>query len=205
MVDYIMNELPILTDRVNKTIKRYDCDESYKVEYKFNDFGYRSSTNYRDLLKQRKIVCLGCSFTEGVGLDEDETWPYLLSQKIGLPFFNLGMVCGSQGYIMWQIQNVLDKIQTDNIFVLKPPPGRIFELRDDSFDNIQSWNYEKPGKSYGRLYKLNDFMLDSVCNTHRISYLSSTDYGDKWEKAKDGHHYGKDYQEMIANEFYKNM
>lgn len=205
MLHYIMNELPILTSRVNQTIKRYDCDESYKVEYKFNDFGYRASINYRDLLKQPKIVCIGCSFTEGIGLNEDEIWPYLLSKKIGLPFLNLGIACGSQGYVMWQIQNVLNKIQKDNIFVLKPPPGRIFGLRDDGFEDIQSWNYEKPGKSYGRLYKLNDFMLDSVCKAHNIDYLNSTDYGDNWKKANDGIHYGKDYQEMIANEFYKKM
>lgn len=202
-MQYIMNELPILKNRVNQIVKEYDCDKSYKVEYKFNDFGYRASINYRDLLKQPKIVCIGCSFTEGVGLNENEIWPYLLSQKIGLPFFNLGITNGSPGYVMWQIQNVLKKIQKDNIFVLKPPPGRIFDLRDDEFDNVQSWNYEKPGKSYGRLYKLNEFMLESVCNKYGIRYLNSTDYGDNWKKACDGQHYGKEYQEMITNEFLK--
>lgn len=202
-MEYIINELPILKNRINQTITKYDCDESGLVEYKFNDFGYRASINYRDLLKKPKIVCIGCSFTEGVGLNENEIWPFLLAEKIGLPFFNLGITNGSHGYIGWQIKNVLEKIQSNNIFVLNPPPGRIFELRDDSFDNIQSWNYEKPGKSYGRLYKLNEFMLEAVCKKYNIVYLNSTDYGDNWEKAKDGQHYGIEYHKMITNEFLK--
>ena len=112
-MQYIMNELPILKDRINTVKKRHDCDESYLVEYKFNDFGYRASFDYKDLLKKPKIVCIGCSFTEGVGLYEEETWPFLLSQKMGLPFFNLGIVSK-----IFKI--ALGKTGSTKLFLVKP-------------------------------------------------------------------------------------
>lgn len=202
---YKLNRIPIITARTGIWIKRYDSDNSNLVDYKFNDFGYRASFNYESLLDTEKIICIGCSFTEGVGLDETETWPYLLSQKIGLPYLNLGVAGGSDGYVMWQIKNVLENIQSNNIFVLSPPSGRFFELTDLEFENTQSWDVETPTKSYSNFYDLNGFILKSICNRYNIKQLNSLDYGDDWERARDGQHYGIDYQKKIVEEFYKTI
>lgn len=200
---YKLNRIPIITARTGIWIKRYDTDNSNLIDYKFNDYGYRASFNYEDLLDTKKIICIGCSFTEGVGLDETETWPYLLSKKIGLPYINLGIASGSQGYVVWQIMNVLKNIQKDNIFVLSPPSGRFFELTDTEFENKQSWHVETPQKTYSNFYDLNDFMVSSICKAYNISFLNSMDFGTDWNLAKDNQHFDVEYQQEIAKQFYK--
>lgn len=201
---YILNRLPILNARKGIRIKRYDSDNSNLVEYKFNDYGYRASFDYEKLLDTKKIVCIGCSFTEGVGLYENETWPYLLSQKIGLPYLNLGIAGGSQGYVVWQIMNVLNNIQTNNIFVLSPPWGRFFELTDLEFENKQSWDVETPDKTYSNFYNLNNFIVSSICDAYKIKHIDCLDFGrgQDWDKARDNQHFGPQYQKRIAEEFY---
>lgn len=202
---YKLNRLPIITARKSIRIKCYDTDNSNLIEYKFNDYGYRASFDYESILDSEKIVCIGCSFTEGVGLDENETWPYLLSQKIGLPYLNLGIAGGSQGYVMWQIKNVLDTIQTDNIFVLSPPWGRFFDLTDNEFENTQSWDRETETNSYSNFYDLNNFVLSAICKAYKIRHIDCLEYGrgESWDKAKDNQHFGPNYQQKIADEFYK--
>jgi len=202
---YKLNRLPILIDRQNTTSTTYDSDNSLLVDYKFNDYGYRASFDYEPLLNSEKIVCIGCSFTEGVGLDEEETWPYLLSKKIGLPFLNLGKAGGSDGYVMWQIMNVLKNIQTKNIFVLSPPSGRFFELSDTNFESRQAWDVETPTESYSNFYDLNSFVLNALCHRYKIPHINSLELGTgyRWTKAKDNQHFGFDYQNIIAEEFYK--
>jgi len=200
---YKLERLPIITARTRIHTKRYDSDNSNLVDYKFNDYGYRASFDYKPLLDDKKIVCIGCSFTEGVGLLEEETWPYLLSQQLGLSYLNLGVAGGSQGYVIWQIMNVLKNIQQDNIFVLSPPTGRFFELTDTEFENKQSWDVETPTETYSNFYDLNDFMLESICKAYNINYLNCMDFGINWKLAKDNQHFGVEYQQEIVNNFIK--
>lgn len=203
MIPYGFDKLPILKNRVNKKHNIYDCDEVGLVNYQWNDYGYRASFDYAPLLNEDKIVCIGCSFTEGVGLDEEDTWPNMLASKLGKKYLNLGLSNGSDGYVVWQIMNVLKNVQTENIYVLMPPPGRFFFLNDIMFDNVQSWDIEKPNVSFNKHYEYDRFILKSICEKYSIKYLDCYEFGTIFTKAKDNHHFGLDYQTTITNEFYK--
>jgi hypothetical protein len=63
------------------------------VEFKFNKFGYR--TIEFDSVPEDYFLVAGCSLTEGHGLDYEETWSYLVSEKIGLPVINLAKGSGN--------------------------------------------------------------------------------------------------------------
>jgi hypothetical protein len=203
-MQYKLNRLPILSERCGNHSIKYDSDNSLSVEYKFNDYGYRASFDYDPLLDSEKIVCIGCSFTEGVGLHENETWPHILSQQIGLPYLNLGVAGGSQGYVMWQIMNVINNIQSKNIFVLSPPWGRFFELTDSEFENKQSWDVETETKTYSNFYDLNNFVLARLCKSYGIHHIDCLKFGGghNWTKARDNQHFGIEYHQKIAKEFY---
>lgn len=54
--------------------------------YKFNNLGYR--TKELDTLDDY-ILVFGCSYTEGVGLFEDEIWCNLLGNELGIGILNL--------------------------------------------------------------------------------------------------------------------
>jgi hypothetical protein len=51
-----------------------------EIEYKFNSDGFRSDefSDEADI----SILFLGCSFTEGIGLPVDQTWPTMIIEKI---------------------------------------------------------------------------------------------------------------------------
>lgn len=56
------------------------------IEYKFNNLGYR--TKNIDELNDNFLLTFGCSYTEGVGLNQNETWAELIAPKINLDLYN---------------------------------------------------------------------------------------------------------------------
>ena len=56
------------------------------ITYKFNEQGFRS-----DPFQGEGAVFLGCSFTQGIGIDWERTWSYLVARKLGLKCWNLGI------------------------------------------------------------------------------------------------------------------
>jgi|Laugresu1bdmlbsd_1035121.scaffolds.fasta_scaffold00614_11 hypothetical protein len=103
----IQKDCPIIknTTKSNKTFDFISCDsqESYlknredlgpewyyydkEIKYKYNSWGYR--TKEFDDLKNEYFVSFGCSFTEGVGLAEEDTWVNKLSKELDVDSFNL--------------------------------------------------------------------------------------------------------------------
>jgi len=104
----ITNEAPIIKNFGLSNQKQYfhstDYEELYqknrkdkgpnwyyydsKIEYKFNSWGYR--TKEFDELDEDYLLTFGCSYTEGIGLHYDDTWPIKLSKALKLDIFNLG-------------------------------------------------------------------------------------------------------------------
>ena len=85
-----------LYERVNKTfIKEFNSDISGTIEYRLNDYGYRSDNNYNDLFystnSEDYILGIGCSLTEGIGVKNENTWLEKLGNKLGVKTVNLGL------------------------------------------------------------------------------------------------------------------
>jgi hypothetical protein len=55
-----------------------------EIEYSFNNYGFRSE----EFDTTPSILYLGCSFTVGIGLRIEHTWPYLVSTAMNLKCFN---------------------------------------------------------------------------------------------------------------------
>jgi hypothetical protein len=55
-MNYKLNRLPILTERCNNIITKYDSDNSNSIDYKFNDYGYRASFDYESLLDSERLI-----------------------------------------------------------------------------------------------------------------------------------------------------
>lgn len=79
--------------------KNYDpVDNLYKktdITYKFNSSGFRCDEF--DAPAEKRVVFLGCSMTEGTGVRQEETWAYVLLEKIRkdtgfiIPYWNLAL------------------------------------------------------------------------------------------------------------------
>ena len=80
------------------------------ITYNFNDAGLRMNKNIQDV-DSRYFVAFGCSQTLGVGVALEDTWPYLLSQEIGVDYINSAVVGSSVKLNAINFFNMLGKIK----------------------------------------------------------------------------------------------
>lgn len=71
-------------DSLESELDRLWADK-YDVGYKYNTHGYRCQD-----FKNQELMFLGCSNTFGMGMNLENTFPYLLSQKLKMQYINLG-------------------------------------------------------------------------------------------------------------------
>lgn len=49
------------------------------ITYTYNEYGFRS-----DSFEGEGVLFLGCSFTQGCGIDWERSWPYLVAKELNL-------------------------------------------------------------------------------------------------------------------------
>ena len=126
------------------------------IEYRFNNYGFRSDDDFDIDDPKPGNMFLGCSFTDGVGLNIEDVWSYKLNQKFGGAFYNLG-----QGGTGLDTQYRLFKAWAP---VLKPKraftlgsfePRREF-ISENALLRITDYNDEKHGAVFFRNYLIHE-------------------------------------------------
>jgi len=83
--------------------------------------GYESnSLRFDQNKKDYDSVCLGCSFTYGTGLENDQTWPHLLGKQTNSQVANLGTPGAGIDSILKQFFYVKRNITAKQIYILLP-------------------------------------------------------------------------------------
>lgn len=78
-----------------------ELDTNNYLDLQCNNFEFRINPHFDDMEKITKsqwknmYVCLGCSFTYGVGIPSYMTWPSVLEKHTGIKTLNLGVPGGS--------------------------------------------------------------------------------------------------------------
>ena len=71
--------------------------KSAHYEYEYDHFGFRNIPNLVGIKRitpkmwKNSFVCIGCSWTFGIGIPGNHTWPVFLQQQIGTRCLNLGV------------------------------------------------------------------------------------------------------------------
>lgn len=212
-VNYKLDKIPKLKLYNNEIVTNPSGEPPSEVSYQYNDYGYRSIDKYEELLNNEyNIVCIGSSFTFGIGVEYDKIWPTKLSNLLHKSVINLGWPGASHGYVIWQLSNILRNVQKENIFVEMPPKGRTFELTDKYFENENNLEgYEQNNTEFILNQTHNDdLLLKSLCKANNVNYIECYEFGKPWETkwlplAKDGGHFGPTWHEFITNHFYKKI
>ena len=77
-------------EHYNKNKKKIDSYYTdHNVVYTYNNMGYRS-VDFNEL-NTSFILCFGCSYTEGIGVTDADTWPARLENVMDTQTVNLGM------------------------------------------------------------------------------------------------------------------
>lgn len=96
------------------------------ISYFINENGFRiPNGNYKE--SKNTIACFGCSNTFGIGIRWEETWPYLLNQKLGDDFVvkNYGLSGASNDMIARLVCNYLSKHKPKAVCCFFPEIFRI--------------------------------------------------------------------------------
>jgi hypothetical protein len=111
-----------LSDRVNNTYNTSGSDNSGKCTYTYNELGFRGDTPSKNGFK---VMSIGCSITEGVGVNDNETWPHQLCKLIPNAV-DLNFGCGgrSNDYISRCLLSFYDYVQPDLVLIMYTEPHR---------------------------------------------------------------------------------
>ena len=106
--------------RSNKqTIHEYGWTED-NITYQFNEYGFRSDS-FSD---KEGALFLGCSHTFGVGVDFESTWPYLISEELGIACWNLSQLGASINTCYRLGSYWIPKLIPKYVFVMIPEYSR---------------------------------------------------------------------------------
>ena len=87
-----------------------------KIEYSFNSYGFRSE----EFSTSPSILYLGCSFTVGIGLRVEHSWPYLVSTAMNLKCFNLGLGASSNDTAFRMAEYWIKQLKPKIVLLLSP-------------------------------------------------------------------------------------
>lgn len=111
-----------LEERVNKQFNGSGSDNTGKCIYTYNELGFRGDSISK---KGFKIMSIGCSLTEGVAVNDNETWPHHFSQLIPNSVdLNFGFGGRSNDYISRCLLTYYDLIKPDLVLIMYTFPYR---------------------------------------------------------------------------------
>lgn len=87
----------------------------YTVSYQGNSRGFRDTEWPEDLV--HAVWCLGDSFTRGVGVPYEHTWPQVLQQQTGCRTINISMDGASNNWIARQAQMIIKDIAPQHMVI----------------------------------------------------------------------------------------
>lgn len=130
-----------LKDRINKTYKTSGSDNTNLCTYSYNELGFRGESITKSGFK---IMSLGCSITEGVGVNDHETWPRQFSKLIenGVDL-NFGTGGRSNDFICRCLFTFFEVIKPDLVLVMYTFPQRreIYTIDNQIEPYISKFNW----------------------------------------------------------------
>ena len=150
-------------DSINKTGKSYNCST---IDVVFNNEGHRSA----DFKKNTELLSAGCSFTFGVGLDEEFIWNNMLAKTHNMSHNSIGIPGGSCMDIVFNIFKYFEKYgHPKTLLVLFPDFGRMLTYIDGKVLG-HSKMFPAPNNLPDKAF-LNDRVVPSI-EDRDIKYLS---------------------------------
>lgn len=144
------------------------------ISYKFNSHGYRC-----DELGASRILFLGCSYTQGVGLPLQDIWAHKLATHFKTPYVNVAFHGGGAGYNLRSLQKVWSVVRPELVIGLFPYNHRLEFVSDDNGHPLKVWvksgirSQNFSGKDREKLLNYELFSDQKQEDFHLLSHLFS--------------------------------
>lgn len=102
----------------NKELLKKNNWIDIKIEYSYNNFGFRTYDNFNIDKPEKGNIFLGCSITEGIGLPLEYTWSYKINKTLGGCFYNLGQSGTGIETIYRLLKSWAPIIRPNNVYIL---------------------------------------------------------------------------------------
>ena len=117
----------IFDDIKNRIDTTHNCvggDKSEKIDYKFNELGFRGDDLKTYKSAKKKFLTFGCSHTFGVGNELENTWAQRVSDRTGHSYMNCGIQGTSNDTISRSVLSFTEYLKPDFVIVLHTYPHR---------------------------------------------------------------------------------
>ncbi len=138
------------------------------IKYELNNFGFRTPDDFNS--KDEGNVFLGCSHTFGIGHHLENTWSYLLNQKIGGKFWNLSVPGTGITTHFRLFLGYYKELKIKNIFHFAPKYNRFEFFMNATPTPYQVTNMDTWKRDFGRLYD------DSLTTQEQMHFTYDTYY-----------------------------
>ena len=110
-----------------------------RVLYNRNSYGHRSKEITE--LDKDFILFLGCSITVGSAVTLEETFPYLVSQKLGIDYYNLAVEGSGYDLVSFNLSEWFKhiKLKPEAIIIKWPQTVRTFRAYQNNIVPIGPW------------------------------------------------------------------
>jgi lysophospholipase L1-like esterase len=113
----IFEEHPYLSAVTRKNVQLTSDDGKTKITT--DTLGFRVTGVPASATRRINVVCLGGSTTFGAGVTDEDTWPYVLQQKLGGSYavYNLGVPGYSTAEAIIQLATIIPELKPDVIIL----------------------------------------------------------------------------------------
>lgn len=133
-----------IKERANSVHTTSGNDESGTCKYTYNELGFRGDSIYKG---GYRILSIGDSHTEGVGVNDDETWSHQFSRLIkGGVDLNAGFGGRSNDYICRTLLTLFKTFRPDIVLIMYTYPTRkeYYNKKGDLQPfHVNPWGYFK--------------------------------------------------------------
>jgi hypothetical protein len=159
-------------EAVEKNKKRFGKEWYWynnPIEYKYNNYGYRMNKNMEDVDFDNYFAFFGCSFTVGIGLQLDMTYPYRIAQKAKVDYINGGLAGSSPEFTFLNFTEMMNNVPKypKHVIINWPEINRTLYWEKNQLTCMMH-NYTKPSY-WSSAYK--DFLLEDSHIQNRFHVL----------------------------------
>lgn len=118
--------------KFKSNLKRTKKDWYYRdtpIKYTLNSLGYRTR-NFDEVDWENSIVIFGCSYVQGVGVDDTHTLSYFLEKELNLPVINMGVIGSSNTFHLHNVNVLLTQYPKPKAILYLPSAIQRYPIYD---------------------------------------------------------------------------
>lgn len=122
-------------EKYQNNLRLFPDDWYYRtaeITYNYNSLGHRCK-DFREIDLDNYILFAGCSTTEGLGLEIEKTYPYMIANKLGYDYYNLSTAGSGMDIITHNLLRWITYVKKmpKMLFVQWPEQDRYATLNDN--------------------------------------------------------------------------